>query len=327
MKAIVVDKQQHLVIEEVDAPALNAEEILIRVAAIGVNSADLMQRQGRYPPPEGASPILGLEAAGTVLKLGSKSTRFKIGDRVMCLVSGGAYAELISVHEKLAMPIPKNLGFIEAASIPEVFLTAFLALFFLGKLRANQWVLIHAGGSGVGTAAGQLVKAGKAKSISTSRSKEKTEKSLKLGADAAIQVIDSKFSARVLTITNDHGADIILDFIGASYFEENMRSIAQGGTQVLISTLGGREVEKFDLGLLMRKWITLAGTTLRNRPLEYKAQLIEEFSKFALKKFESGELKPIIGASFPWEQAELAHEQLSKNQVFGKVVLTIMAQN
>jgi tumor protein p53-inducible protein 3 len=247
MKAIIVDKQHHLVIEEVDAPALNAEDILIRVAAIGVNSADLMQRQGKYPPPEGASPILGLEASGTVLKLGSKSTRFKVGDQVMCLVPGGAYAELINVHEKLAMPIPKNLSFIEAAAIPEVFLAAYLALFFIGKLRANQWVLIHAGGSGVGTAAGQLVKAGIAKSISTSRSKEKTEKSLKLGADAAIQVIDGKFSTQVLKITNDHGADIILDFVGASYFEENMRSIAKGGTQVLISTLGGREVEKFNL--------------------------------------------------------------------------------
>lgn len=171
------------------------------------------------------------------------------------------------------------------------------------------------------------MKAGKAKAISTSRSKEKTEKSLKLGADAAIHVIENKFSAQVLKITNDHGADIILDFVGASYFAENMRSIAKGGSQVLISTLGGREVENFDLGLLMQKWITIAGTMLRNRPLEYKALLIEDFSKFALKKFESGELKPIIGASFPWEQAESAHEQLSKNQVFGKVVLTITAQN
>ncbi len=322
MRALIV-KQNRLILEEVADPKPGLEEVLVSIKAFGINHADLLQRKGQYPPPTGASPILGLEAAGIVEQVGSHESSFKIGDKVMCLLPGGGYAEKVVVHQARCMPIPKNLSFEKAAAIPEVFLTAYGALFTIGELQPMQWVLIHAAGSGVGTAAIQLAKASDAKTIGTSRSKDKLEKCLELGADAVINASDGKFAKKVHEVTDSHGADLILDFIGAPYFHENLEALAIGGAMVSIATLGGGTVEQFDIRLLMKKWATLSGTTLRNRPIEYIEKLIAEFSRFALPRFERGTLKPIIQSTHSWKEAELSHEKLTQSQAFGKIVLIV----
>lgn len=322
MRAFIT-KENALSFEEVPDPKPGLEEILVAVEAIGINHADLLQLKGKYPPPPGASPILGLEVSGRVEQLGPHATGFKKGDAVMCLTTGGGYAEKVSVHQSRCMPIPKNLSFEMAAAIPEVFLTAYQALFTIGELQPNQWVLIHAGGSGVGTAAIQLAHACDAKTIATTRSQDKLEKCLALGADGVINTSTEGFAKKVLELTEGHGADLILDFIGAPYFRENMEAIAIGGAMISISTLGGTTLENFDLGLIIKKWITLSGTTLRNRPLEYTSKLIKEFSHFALSRFKEGTLRPILHETYPWDQVKLAHEKLTQSQAFGKIVLIV----
>jgi len=322
MRAVIV-KENRLVLEKVADPEPKLEEVLISIKAFGVNHADLLQRAGKYPPPPGASPILGLEASGIVEEVGSHEVRFKKGDQVMCLLPGGGYAEKVCVHQDRCMPIPKNLSFEKAAAIPEVFITAYQTLFTIGEVQPMQWVLIHAAASGVGTAALQLAKVIDAKTIATTRSKEKMEACLELGASGVINTSDGKFAKKVHELTDGHGADLILDFIGAPYFSENLEAIAIGGAMIAVATLGGTSIENFDLRLLLKKWITLSGTTLRNRPIEYVRKLIEEFSHFALPRFESGALKPIIHSTLSWKKAEEAHEKLTHSQAVGKIVLIV----
>ena len=322
MHALIVDNHK-LRIEKVEAPKPKTQEVLISVKALGINHADLLQREGKYPPPPGTSPILGLEVAGVVEELGSHTTRFKVGDRVMALLAGGGYAQKVSAPESHLMPIPPNLSFEEAAAIPEVFLTAYQALFLIGELQPKQWVLIHAAGSGVGTAALQLARSASAHSIATTRSQDKLERCLTLGAEAVINPTKGGFVNKVDEITQGHGADLILDFVGAPYFLENIEATAPGGAIISLATLGGSVVEKLDLHLLLKKWITFSATTLRSRPPEYKAHLIEEFSHFALKRFETGELKAILHQTYPWSEVEKAHETLKRNSAFGKLVLIL----
>lgn len=312
-----------LIIAEAPDPKPKGEEVLVQVHAAGVNRADLFQREGKYPPPKNASPILGLEAAGVVEGFGPDVKEFMMGDRVMCLLSGGGYSEKVIVPHSHCIPIPHNLSFEEAASIPETFLTAYQALFQIGEIQPWQWVLIHAGGSGVGTAAIQLAKQMDAKVIATSRSADKLEKCLAIGADAVINTAEGFTSDTVKDITEGHGIDLILDFIGQPYFEENIEALAMGGCIIFISTLGGAMIHSFDLRILMKKWATLAGTTLRNRSDVYKSHLVEEFSRFALSRFESGAIKPIVHSVLPWTEAKAAHAKLKDNQVFGKIVLSI----
>ena len=238
----------------------------------------------------------------------------------MCLLAGGGYAEKVCAHETHCLPIPPNLSFEEAAAIPEVFLTAYQALFMIGELQPEQWVLIHAAGGGVGSAALQLARCIEAKTIATSRSIEKLEKCLELDAMAVINTSDGQVT-KVLEITEGHGAELILDFIGASYLAQNMEALAMGGAIIFLATLGGAIQKEFNLSLLLKKWATFSGTTLRNRPPEYKAKLVEEFSRFALERFESGLLKPIVHAVFSWNEVEKAHDELKQNRAFGKIVL------
>ena len=322
MKALNND----LIIIEAPDPEPKKEEVLVHVHAAGVNHADLLQRKGKYPPPPGASEIFGLEVAGTIEKLGPSASKYMMGDRVMCLLSGGGYAEKVCVPETHCIPIPHNLSFEEAASIPETFLTAYQALFLIGELQPDQWVLVHAAGSGVGTAALQLARQINAKTIATSRSKDKLEKCLELGANAVINTSGKTFAKTVLETTEGHGADLILDFVGAPYFQENMEALSVGGCIIFISTMGGSKLGDFNLLPLLKKWVTLTGTTLRNRPASYKQKLVEEFSRFALSRLESGALKPVIHSILPWERAEEAHEILSQNQAFGKIVLSLYTQ-
>ncbi|MGE5195938.1 MAG: NAD(P)H-quinone oxidoreductase [Anaerolineae bacterium] len=324
MRAIMVKNPggvEDLYITEQPRPILKPNEILIKVQAVGVNRADIFQRQGHYPPPKGVSPILGLEVAGIVEEVGSLTTRWRKGDRVMSLLEGGGYAEFAAADEKMTLPIPKNLSFIEGAAIPEAFLTAYQVLVIIGELKPNDWVLIHAGASGVGTAAIQIVKALKARSIVTAGSEEKVQACLKLGCEAGFNYREGPFQDNVLKTTKDHGVDLIMDFVGASYFEQNLKVLAQSDKMILISLLGGSKVDQIDLQDLIGKWATLTGTTLRSRPLGYKAGLIKAFEDFALRLLENGELKPLISHVFPWEKVQEAHRFMQEGHNIGKIVL------
>lgn len=321
MRVLAVSDGQ-LSFEERPLPEPKSGEVRIAVRAIGVNHADLLQRVGKYPPPPGASDLLGLEVAGEVEEIGPDCSSVSRGDLVMALLPSGGYAEAVCVHESHLIPIPHNLTVEEAAAIPEAFLTAYQALFMIGEIAPDSYLLLHAAASGVGTAAIQLARAFDAKVIATTRSTDKTDAILSLGANHVIHPQEGHFAEKVLSATEGHGADLILDFVGAAYFEENMDAMAQGGALIFLATLGGPKPPVFDLRILMKKWATISGTTLRNRPDTYKAKLIAEFSRFALSRLEAKTLKPVVHTILPWEQGEEAHELLRQNAIIGKIVLT-----
>lgn len=309
-----------LFIGEAPTPEPGPDELLVRVASASVNRADILQRQGKYPPPSGASEILGLDIAGEVVHACGD---WKPGDKLFGLVSGGAYAEFCTIHRDMAMPLPRNLTFDHAAAIPEVFLTAFQSLFLIGNLRPDQTVLIHAGASGVGTAAIQLVRLADCRAIVTTSSTEKIEMCRKLGAAAGINYKEGPFAPKVLEATAGRGVDVVLDFIGASYFKQNLECLATDGRIIVLSTLGGSRIDSVDLRELMKKRAFLLPTTLRNRSLEYKIDLTKKFSDFALTEFRSSNLEPVVDKVFPWEQVADAHRYVEENRNIGKVVLKI----
>src|SRR5699024_4868966 len=266
-------------------------------------------------------PILGVEVAGVVEKVAA-DVDIEVGTRVMGLVNGGAYAAYTVMPADRAMVIPENLSFEEAAAIPEVFLTAYQTLFWIGKLRVDETVLIHAGGSGVGTAAIQLAKQiGQANIITTAGSKEKLDFCRSLGADVCINYKEQDFDQEVLKATNNKGADLILDFIGASYWKKNLDSIKIDGRWVLIGLLGGAKVEKFNLMHLMAKRIQLTGTLLTPRSDQYKADLTADFASSAYDLFKNQTLKPIVDRVFPFEEMQKAHEYMENNKNTGKIVV------
>jgi putative PIG3 family NAD(P)H quinone oxidoreductase len=320
MKAILFDQPGDadvLRYDDAPDPQPGADELLVRVHATAVNRADLLQRRGGYAPPPGASPILGLELAGEVVQpLGE----WRAGDRVMAVVTGGAYAELAAVPAGMAIRIPDRFSYQEAAAIPEAFLTAYLNLFTLGRLLPDEVALIHAGASGVGTAAIQLVRAAGARAIATAGSEEKLALCRELGADPAINYKTESFAERVQAATGGHGADVVLDFVGAAYWDANMAALALGGRLMLIGFLAGSRGQ-LDLGMMMGKSLTVSSTTLRRTPLAQKVALTQAFSAFALPRFESGELRPVIDRVLPLVQAAEAHRTLEANSNAGKVVL------
>ena len=292
-------------------------ELLVRVRASAVNRADILQRRGGYAPPPGASPILGLELAGEVVQpVGA----WQAGDRVMAVVTGGGYAELAAVPAGMAIRIPEQFSFEEAAAIPEAFLTAYLNLFTLGHLQAGEIVLVHAGASGIGTAAIQLARAAGARVFATAGSESKLALCRELGAELAINYKTEQFAERVAEVTDGAGANVVLDFVGAPYWPGNMAALALGGRLMLIGFLGGSQGQ-LDLGALMGKSLTVASTTLRRTPLAQKVALTEAFSAFALERFVSGELRPVIDRTFPMAQAAGAHRYVESNANAGKVVL------
>lgn len=326
MKAILVKKPggiEQLAFSEVPRPSPHAQELLIRTRAFSVNHMDLLQREGKYPPPPHASPILGVDIAGIVEEVGPHVTLFKKGDRVMSLLSGGAYAEYALAHEELTLPIPDVFTFEEAAAIPEVFLASYHALFFIGELQPNQWVLIHSGASGVGTAAIQLVKEMGAKSLVTVGNLDKLQACLELGASGGFIHGATPFAPKVLEATEEHGVDLILDFLGPTFLEQNLTSLASGGCLIFLSMLGGRFLEKVDLSLCFSKWITLTASTLRSRSHEYRAKLMREFAQFVLQRFHLKQLKPKIFQILPWKEIQKAHQLLESRQVIGKIILTV----
>lgn len=326
MKAVLVPEPgapETLTIGEYPTPEPGADELLVKVHAAALNRADTLQRRGKYPPPDGASEILGLDIAGTVADMGPGCVNWKEGDRVFGLVPGGGYAEYAILHKDMAMAVPPGLSLVEAAAIPEVFLTAYQALHWLGRLRAGEHVLIHAGASGVGTAAIQLVKRANAHPyITASAPKHETCKAL--GAEATIDYKTENFAERIAAITEGRGVDIILDFIGAPYFHDNVEALAVDGRIVQLATLGGSTVDKVSLRALMAKRVHLLATTLRSRSRDYKIRLTQEFAADVLPKFVDGTLRPVIDSTFDWTEADAAHRRMENNENVGKIVLKMV---
>lgn len=324
MKAITVKQPggaEQLQVEEHVKPDPKDGELLIKVKAAGVNRTDIINRESSSGYL--GNPILGVEVAGTVEKAGA-GAEMEAGEHVMGLVNGGGYAEYVVMPAERAMVIPENLSFEEAAAIPEVFLTAYQTLFWIGQLRADENVLVHAGGSGVGTAAIQLAKQiGQANVITTAGSKEKLNFCRSLGADVCINYKERNFDEEVLNTTKNQGVDLILDFIGASYWSKNLTSIKVDGRWVLIGVLGGAEIEKFSLMDLMSKRIQLSGTLLTPRSDEYKAALTTEFASKTLKLFSNNKLRPVVDHVFPFDQIQQAHEHMENNKNIGKIILKV----
>jgi len=307
-----------LKVQELPDPEPGPDEALLEVAAIGVNRADLLQREGRYPPPPGASPLLGLELSG---RLADDATGLSAGTRAMALVGGGAYATRAVVHVSHLIPIPGDLSDEEAAAVPEAFLTAFHNLFDVGELKRGQAVLIHAAGSGVGTAAIQLARQAGALVIATSRTPAKLDRCQELGADITIATGTEDFAERVLTETGGKGVDLILDFVGAAYWDKNIRSLARHGRMALIGTMGGGTAA-VDLGHLLHKRLRVEGSTLRGLTIEEKASLVMRAAPMLIPGFISKALRPILDRVFPLEQAANAHRYMESNEGFGKIVLS-----
>lgn len=325
MRAVLIEKpgdEQVLKLGDYTNPTPGPNDLLINVTHAGVNRADIMQRQGFYPPPPGASQVLGLECAGTVAAVGSQVTGWRVGDRAMALLSGGGYAEKAVVHQGSAMHIPAALSDAEAGGLPEVFLTAFLNLFMLAEVRAGQSVLIHGGGSGVGTASIQLLREAGARSIVTAGSDAKCAQCLRLGADVAINYKDGSFVPKVKAATNDRGVDAILDSIGAAYLGQNLDALANGGRLVLIGLMKGAKAE-IDLAQVLRRHLHIVGSTLRSRSATEKAEITGAFVKRFGSALEAGCLRPPIHAVVPLAQAAEAHRMMQASEHFGKIILNL----
>lgn len=322
MKAILITEPggpEVLRYADAPDPQPGPDDLLVRVHAAALNRADLMQRRGGYDPPPGASPIMGLEVAGEVVQ---GNGDFAVGDRVMAVVTGGGYAELALVPTGMAMRIPDNLSYEEAAAIPEAFLTAYLNLFDLGNIEMGEAALVHAGASGVGTAAIQLGKAGGA-NIYVTASAAKLDLCRDLGADLAIDYRAENFAERVLAVTEGAGVEAVLDFVGAPYFNDNLRVLKRGGRLVIIGLLGGGSGD-LDIGPVLRKALTITGTTLRPMPMPQKTALTAAFAAYALPLFKQGGLKPIIDSVYPLAEAAEAHRHMEANRNSGKIVLRVL---
>lgn len=325
MRAILIKSPggpEQLALGEWEKPTPGLSQILVKVAATALNRADTLQRKGHYPPPAGASPILGLEMAGTVAELGEGVSRWQVGDAVFGLLPGGGYAQYAVIHQDMALPIPANLTMTEAAALPEVFLTAFQALSWQGQVKAGETVLIHAGASGVGTAAIQLAREMGAHPIVTT-SAAKRDFCLSLGAERAFDYQAEPFLSPVLEATNGRGVEVIIDFIAAPYFQQNLDCLALDGRLVQLATLGGSKVDDFDLRQLMVKRISLIGSTLRSRNLDYQIGLTQAWASFALPRLLDGRLKPVVDRIFDWKEAAEAHRYIESNQSKGKIVLEV----
>jgi NADPH2:quinone reductase len=311
-----------LVAGEQPLPSPGEREILVKVIAAGVNRPDVMQRQGHYPPPKGATEIPGLEIAGEVVELGRGTKRWKQGDKVMALLVGGGYAEYCLAFETHALPVPANLSMVEAAAIPETFFTVWHNVFERGKLAAGETLLVHGGSSGIGTTAIALAKAFGARVITTAGTPEKCEACRKLGADLAIDYKTEDFVGLTKQATQGRGADLILDMVGGDYVGRNYEAAALEGRIVQIAFLASSRVT-LDLMRLMLKRLTHTGSTLRARAVADKAAIARAVETNVLPLIASGRVKPLIDSTFPLAQASAAHERMESGQHIGKIVLTL----
>ena len=321
MKAIQ-QQDGELVWDEAETPALGAGQVRIEVAATAINRADLAQAAGGYPPPPGASPILGLECAGEVSEVGEGVTRCRVGDRVCALLAGGGYAEQVVVPAGQVLPVPEGMSLTEAAAIPEVFATAYLNIYMEAGLQQGERVLLHAGASGVGTAAIQMLKASGNPSFVTAGSADKVDACVALGADAGHNRHDGSFVDAARTWLGDEGADVILDPVGGQYLADNLSILGLGGRLVLIGLLGGAASE-VNLGLLMMKRLRIIGSTLRARPIAEKARIMDALARDVWPRLATGEIKPIIETVMPLAKAGEGHALIAGNETIGKVVLEV----
>ena len=325
MRAVVL--REHggpdvLQFEDVASPVIGEQDILVTVAATALNRADLLQRMGFYPNPFPSGPeIPGLEFAGTVAAIGHKVTVWAVGDRVMGITSGGAYAEQLAINERQAMAVPSGMSLHDAAGIPEVFITAWDALVVQGGLTSGRWAMVHAGASGVGTAAIQICKAIGARIVVTC-SGGKVEACRSLGADVVVDYGTQDFVAEVATATAGKGVDVILDVIGGDYVERNVASLAVKGHIIQVGVMAGKPVS-FNVGLLLGKRASITGTVLRARPLEEKIAISQRFAAEMLPLFDSGHLKPVIDSTYAFADIASAHEYMATNGNVGKIVITV----
>lgn len=303
-------------------PEPGPEEVLVRVAATAVNRADILQRQGNYTPPPGASPLLGLECSGTVVAVGGRVTEWSAGDEACALLTGGGYAELVSAPAAQLLPVPAGVSLVEAAALPEVACTVWNNLVQVARLSAGEVVLIHGGASGIGTMALQVARLLDARPMCTAGSAGKLARCRELGADVAISYRDEDFVARVREETVGRGADVVLDHMGAQYLGRNVEVLAGDGRLVVIGLLGGRRGE-LDLGALLAKRASVTGTTLRGRPAGQKAAIVAAVRRDLWPAIAAGRVRPVVDRVLPLEHASEAHRIVEASEHVGKVVLKV----
>ena len=304
----------------VPVPEPGESDVLVRTVAAGVNRPDVLQRQGSYPLPEGASPLPGLEIAGEVIATGDKVTRWKAGDQVLALTHGGGYAEYCRVHESHCLLKPVRLSMIEAAAIPETFFTVWYNVFMRARLQAGEWFLVHGGSSGIGTTAIQLAKSAGAGVIVTAGTAGKCEFCVGLGADHAINYREEDWVSRVLAQTGDAGVDVVLDMVAGPYMQKNMRVLRRDGRYVIIAFLQGSSAE-LDMRPVLGKRLTITGSTLRPQTVAEKAEIAGDLAAQVLPLVESGDVSPVIHATFPLARASDAHLLMESSGHMGKIVL------
>ncbi len=307
---------------EIAIPQPAGNEVLIKVAAAGVNRPDMMQRKGMYPPPPGASDIPGLEVAGTIVQSGKRVSRLNIGDTVCALVSGGGYAEYCLASEKLCMPIPEGMNAVQGAALPETFFTVWSNVFDRGRLDEGETLLVHGGASGIGTTAIQMARAFNSKVIVTAGTDDKCDFCLKLGAEAAIHYKKQDFVSEIERLTEGKGVDLILDMIGGDYFPRNLKCLAVEGRLVQIAIQHGPKTE-LNLLPLMLKRLTVTGSTLRARKIEFKAGIAEKLLHKVWPLLANGQINPVIHDTFPLTEASKAHALMESSGHIGKIILTV----
>lgn len=324
MKAIVITQPggpEVLQIAERPTPAYSSTEVLIKVHAAGINRPDVYQRKGNYPPPQGApQDIPGLEIAGVIAEIGSEVTRWKVGDKVCALVMGGGYAGLCNAPEGQCLPIPDNLTFIEAASLPETFFTVWSNVFDRGQLKNNETLLVHGGSSGIGVTAIQMATALGHAVYVTAGSDEKCRVCEELGAAKAINYKTENFAGVIKQLTNNKGVDVILDMIGGDYTAGNLNALAEEGRLVLINAMNGKDA-LVDLSVVMRKRLTITGSMLRSREIAFKTAIAQNLEKTIWPLLASGKIKPVINKVFPADKAAEAHRLMESSGHVGKIVL------
>jgi NADPH2:quinone reductase len=320
MRAILCPSPDSMLWGESPTPSPSAGEVLVKVAAAGINRADLLQRQGKYPPPAGASEIMGMEVSGEIAALGAGVSRWIIGDRVCALLSGGGYAEYAAVPEGQCLPVPPDLSLRDAAGLPEAVVTVYANLFEAAGLKAGETALVHGGGSGIGTTAIQMAKLAGAKIFVTVGSEEKAEACRKLGADLVVNYKAEDFVEAAARATGGQGVDVVLDMIGGDYVPRNLAALAPFGRHVSIATQRGRTAE-IDIRLVMQKRLIITGSTLRARPAPEKARLVAEVDRKIWPWVVSGRLKPLIYRSYTIKNVAEAHKMMESGAHIGKILL------
>jgi len=310
-----------LILAQVPTPVLAADEVLVQVAAAGVNRADLMQRQGFYPPPPNSSPYPGLEVSGTISVLGERATGWTVGDQVCALLSAGGYAEQVAVPVAQLLPVPETVSMVEAAALPEVVTTVWSNVFMTANLQPGQTILIHGGSSGIGTMAIQLAHAVGAHIAVTAGSDDKLEACRQLGAGILINYREQDFVEALKDATNGRGADVILDNMGAKYLQRNVNALAVNGRLVIIGLQGGVKAD-LDISILLRKCAAIIATSLRGRPATEKAAIVAAVREHVWPLIEAGQVKPVVYRTFPLAHAGDAHRELDAGSNIGKVLLT-----